>query len=282
MSDAPYIIDVTADNFMQVMQASMQTPVVLDFWAEWCSPCKALMPVLTKLADEFQGAFILAKVNIDENQQLAAQAQVRSVPTVLLVHEGQVVDQFNGALPESKIREFLKPYLPEDPSDQIREQVAAFVAAGELDQAQHLLNQAMLQWPEEIHWSIDLARLLIQRGQAQDARAILDQLSDADKMNPEVKGLFARMRFSDQAPTLEEIQALGERQDAEALYKKAMFALLQGEEETALQHLLQVMREDASYNNGIAHKTLLDVFNMLGDKHPLTLNYRRKLFTLLY
>ena len=143
MSNSPYIIDITLENFQQViLEGSMQHPVLVDFWADWCAPCKQLLPILTKLADEYQGQFILAKVNIEEQQELAAQFQVRSVPTVMLVSQGQLVDQFNGAKPESEIRAFLEPHLS-NPVAQLKEQIKQLVGAEELDQAQMLLQQAI-------------------------------------------------------------------------------------------------------------------------------------------
>ena len=111
MADSPFIIDVTRDNYQQVMEASFKVPVLMDFWASWCQPCHALMPVLAKLADEYEGKFLLAKLNTEEEQEIAAHFGIRSIPTVKLFHEGQPVDEFLGALPEKAVREFIDRHI---------------------------------------------------------------------------------------------------------------------------------------------------------------------------
>lgn len=282
MSNSPYIIDVTLENFQQViLEGSMQQPVLVDFWADWCAPCKALMPTLHKLAEEFQGQFILAKVNIEEQPELAQQFQVKSVPTLMLVGEGQLLDQFNGVKPESEIRAFLKQHLT-NPVDAFKEQIKLLIGEGELDQAQEMLQQAITQLPEDTDLQIDLARVLLQKNLATEAKAVLENLPEAEKARPQVKGLMAGLKFAEVAPSAEKLAALGEREDSEANYLKAMAALLQGEHEQALERLLNLLRDDRAYQEGVAHKTLLEVFAMLGEGNPLVVKARRKLYTLMY
>lgn len=282
MSNSPYIIDVTLENFQQViLEGSMQQPVLVDFWADWCAPCKALMPTLHKLAEEFQGQFILAKVNIEEQPELAQQFQVKSVPTLMLVGEGQLLDQFNGVKPESEIRAFLKQHLT-NPVDAFKEQIKLLIGEGELDQAQEMLQQAITQLPEDTDLQIDLARVLLQKNLATEAKAVLENLPEAEKARPQVKGLMAGLKFAEVAPSAEQLAALGEREDSEANYLKAMAALLQGEHEQALERLLNLLRDDRAYQEGVAHKTLLEVFAMLGEGNPLVVKARRKLYTLMY
>jgi len=282
MSNSPYIIDITLENFQQViLEGSMQQPVLIDFWADWCAPCKQLLPILTKLADEYQGKFILAKVNIEEQQELAAQFQVRSVPTVMLVSQGQLVDQFNGAKPESEIRAFLEPHLS-NPVEQLKEQIKQLVGAEELDQAQMLLQQAISQLPDDYDLQIELARVLLQKSQAQDAKAVLDNLPETEKARPDVQGLMAGLRFAEKAPSAEQLAALGDRDDSEARYLKAMAALVQADYEQAMELLMAIIRDDRGYDEGVAHKTLIEVFTLLGEGNPLVIQTRRKLFTLMY
>ena len=282
MSNSPYIIDVTLENFQQViLEGSMQQPVLVDFWADWCAPCKALMPTLHKLAEEFQGQFILAKVNIEEQPELAQQFQVKSVPTLMLVGEGQLLDQFNGVKPESEIRAFLKQHLT-NPVDAFKEQIKLLIGEGELDQAQEMLQQAITQLPEDTDLQIDLARVLLQKNLATEAKTVLENLPEAEKARPQVKGLMAGLKFAEVAPSAEQLAALGEREDSEANYLKAMAALLQGEHEQALERLLNLLRDDRAYQEGVAHKTLLEVFAMLGEGNPLVVKARRKLYTLMY
>lgn len=282
MSNSPYIVDVTLENFKQViLEGSMQQPVLVDFWADWCAPCKVLMPILHKLVEEFQGQFILAKINIEEQPELAQQFQVRSVPTVMLVGEGQLLDKFDGMKPESEIRAFLKQHLI-NPADAFKEQVKLLISEGELDQAQNLLQQGISHWPEDLDLQIDLARVLLQKNLATDAKLVLENLPEAEKARPDVKGLMAGLKFSEVAPSAEQLAALGEREDSEANYLKAMAALLQGQHEQALERLLNLLRDDRNYQEGVAHKTLLEVFAMLGESNPFVVKARRKLYTLMY
>lgn len=282
MSSSPYIIDITLENFQQViLDGSMQQPILIDFWASWCAPCKALLPVLTKLAHEYNGQFILAKINIEEQPELAAQFQVRSVPTVMLVSQGQLVDQFNGAKPESEVRAFLKQHLT-NPVEAFKEQIKQLIGEGDLDQAQALLQQAISQLPDDIDLQIELARVLLQKNLSADARAVLEQLPEADKARPEVKGLIAGLQFVEKAPSAEQLAALADRDDSEARYLKAMAALVQADYESALQQLLNLLRDDRAYEEGVAHKTLLEVFALLGEGNPLVVSSRRKLYTLMY
>ncbi|NLW04320.1 MAG: thioredoxin, partial [Pseudomonadaceae bacterium] len=277
-----YSIDITLENFQQViLEGSLKQPILVDFWADWCAPCKVLMPILEKLANEFQGQFILAKVNIEEQPELAQQFQVRSVPTVILVGEGKLLDQFDGVKPESEIRAFLKQHLT-NPVDALKEQVKQHISAGELDEAQEMLQYAISQLPEDINLQIDLARVLLQKNLATDAKAVLENLPEADKARPDVKGLMAGLKFSEAAPSAEKLAELGEREDSEANYLKAMAALLQSDHEQALERLLNLLRDDRSYQEGVAHKRLLEVFAMLGEGNPLVIKARRKLYTLMY
>lgn len=282
MATSPYIIDITLENFQQViLEGSQQQPILVDFWADWCAPCKALLPSLHKLADEFQGQFILAKINIEEQQELAQQFQVRSVPTVMLVSQGQLIDQFNGALPESEIRAFLKRHLT-NPIDALKEEIKQLIASSELDAAQNLLQQAILQLPEDYGLQIDLARVLLQKRLTEDAKAVLDQLPEAEQASPEVKGLKAGLNFAAQAPNAEELAALGNRDDSQAKYLRAMAALVQADYQPALDFLLQILATDKTFEEGLANKTLLEVFALLGEGNPLVVATRRKMYTLLY
>lgn len=282
MNTSPYIIDITLENFQQViLEGSMQQPVLVDFWSDGCAPCKQLLPILTQLANEYQGQFILAKVNVGEQQELAAQFQVRSVPTLMLVSQGQLVDQLSGAKPESEIRAFLEPHL-RNPVAELKEQVKQLIGAEELDQAQLLLQQAISQLPEDYDLQIDLARVLLQKSQTTEAKAVLDKLPETEKGRPEVKGLIAGLSFAEKAPSAEKLAEIADQDDSEARYLKAMAALVQADYDAAIELLFAIMRDERSYQDGIAHKTLLEVFALLGEGNPLVVKSRRKLFTLMY
>ncbi|MGB5336822.1 MAG: thioredoxin domain-containing protein, partial [Woeseiaceae bacterium] len=173
MADSPFIIDVTRDNFQQIMEASFKVPVLLDFWASWCQPCLALTPVLVKLAEEYDGKFLLAKLNTEEEQDIAAQFGIRSIPNVKLFRGGQPIDEFTGALPEQAIRQFLDAHITRESDTQVieaREQLAAGNAAG----AVLLLNEARAADPDNPRVILALAEAEAAAGDVAAAEATLD------------------------------------------------------------------------------------------------------------
>ena len=285
VDDAHLIVDVDMSNFQQVvLEGSMQTPVLLDCGSSNSEASAQLAPVLEKLAREYAGAFILARLDAEQNPQIAAQLGVRSVPDVKLISQGQLYDQFQGALPEHQIREWLGQYLqaPEAASLSTHEQAAEAVAAGDTATAKALYEQLITESPEHHEYRINYAGVLTSEGQFDQALEILDALPPQDRDSTPGRGVRARIDFARQAPTAEDIDALGERDDSEAQLLNARFALGQGQYEKALEGLLSLMKSDRSYGDDAARKTLLEVFDALGKDHELTTLYRRRLFTLLY
>jgi putative thioredoxin len=278
------IVDVDASNIQQLLEFSMQVPVLLGCWAPWCEPCKNLMPVLEKLAREYGGAFLLAKLNIEENQEIAAQLGVRSVPDVKLVSQGGLVDHFQGALPEKQIREWLGRYFPapEDAQASPEEQAAEALAAGDAATARALYEELVQQNPQHFPYQVELARALVAEGRAADARALLDNLPPEERDAAPARGVRASIEFGEEAPDAETVAALGERDDSEAQYLRALRRVADGDYETGLDALLALMKADRGYGDDAARKTLLRVFDALGADHPLTVSYRRRLFALLY
>ncbi len=184
---ADVIVDIDMTNFQQVvLEGSMQIPVLLDCWAPWCEPCKNLMPILEKLAVEYNGTFILAKLNIEEHQQIAAQLGIRSVPDVKLIMQGQLYDEFQGALPEKQIREWLAKYIqpPEDAPQSPEEQAQAALDAGDPATARGIFEQLAQAHPDHVDYRIDLAGALLAEGNPDRARAILDGLAPEDRDAP--------------------------------------------------------------------------------------------------
>ncbi|MFB9146059.1 tetratricopeptide repeat protein [Halomonas alkalicola] len=278
------IVDADAGNIQQLLELSMQVPVLLDCWAPWCEPCKNLMPVLEKLAREYRGAFILAKLNIDENQEIAAQLGVRSVPDVKLISQGGLVDHFQGALPEKQVREWLGRYFPapEDAPASPEEQAAEALAAGDAATARALYEELVQQNPQHYPFQVELARALVAEGRAADARALLDNLPPEERDAAPARGVRASIEFGEEAPDAEALAALGERDDSEAQYLRALRRVADGDYEVGLDALLALMKADRAWGDDAARKTLLRVFDALGADHPLTVTYRRKLFALLY
>lgn len=283
-SDEQLIIDVDRNNIQQLLEFSMQVPVLLDCWAPWCQPCKVLMPILEKVTREYRGTFILAKLNIEENQEIAAQLGVRSVPDVKLISQGGLVDHFQGALPEKEIREWLSRYFPapEDAPASPEEQAAEALAQGDTATARALYEQLVQQSPEHYPYQVELARTLVAEGRSDEALALLDALPPEERDSAAARGVRASIEFREEAPDDEELAGLAGRDDSEAQYKRALRQVADGDYETGLEGLLAVMQKDRGYEDDAARKTLLRVFDALGADHPLTVTYRRKLFTLLY
>ncbi|MBB3142729.1 tetratricopeptide repeat protein [Halomonas organivorans] len=278
------IIDVDRSNIQQLLETSMQVPVLLDCWAPWCEPCKNLMPVLEKLTREYNGAFILAKLNIDDNQDIAGQLGVRSVPDVKLISQGGLVDHFQGALPEKQVREWLGKYFPEPEGAQLspEEQAAAALEAGDADTARQIYAELAQQWPDYGPYKVELARTLVAAGEPDEARALLDALPPEERDAPAARGVRASIEFGEEAPSADQLAALEGRDDSEAQYQRALRQVADGQYESGLEALLALMKRDRAYGDDAARKTLLRVFDALGADHPLTVTYRRKLFAQLY
>jgi putative thioredoxin len=287
MSDSPYIHHVTAENFQSlVIENSFKQPVLVDFWADWCNPCQVLIPVLTKLVEEYNGAFVLAKVNSDEQGELAAQAGVRSLPTVKLFINGQIVNEFMGALPESEVRKFLDPYIQSESDQIVNEAMLAFQQGREQD-ALDMLNAALANDPQNAKLKIGIARLVANQGDYDSANALIDTLNDADKEEPEVKELMGQLKLANQLKDAGDPAELEQRiqenpDDLEALYQLSSIHIASGNYETAMQMLLHIMQKDKTFKDDAGRKGLIDLFDMLGSENPLVKTYRRRMFTMLH
>ena len=287
MNESPNVFDVTLDSFQdQVVEASKETPVVLDVWAEWCAPCKQLMPILEKLVEEYKGAFKLARLNADEQQELAGHLGVRSLPTVKIVKDGRLVDEFNGALPEKQVREVLDRHV-DRPEETAAEKGRRLWGEGQLEEAMVLLTQANQADPDDMGVLIDIAQLKAETGDLTGAREILDALPPEERLQSHAKQLAARLRFLEQAgqlPPEAELVARLEKDDndLEARYLLALQKVLKGDNSAAMEQLIQVLQQDRNYRDGAARTTLVELFDLLGNTDPDVKVYRRKLFTLLY
>jgi putative thioredoxin len=281
-----YSVEVNRDNFQQVvMEDSKRVPVVIDFWAEWCGPCRALKPILEKLADEYQGKFVLAKINSDENQDLAAQFGVRGIPSVKAVYDGQIVDEFSGAIPESAVREFLGRIIP-SPAEELRIKATGQRDAGDLAGALQTLAEASKLDTANEAVRLDAADILLEVGEPDEARRLLDSLSPATKLEDRTQQLLAKLNFAQAGQDGEDEQTLRARitaapDDMDARLRLANLLVASGRYEPGMDELLEVIRLDRSWNDDAARKTLLSVFSMLGGQGDLVAQYRRKLASAL-
>ena len=285
MADSPYIVDVTKENYAEVMQASFQVPVLLDFWASWCQPCHALMPVLAKLAGEYEGKFVLGKLNTEEEQEIAQQFGIRSIPTVKLFRDGQPVDEFMGALPEQAVREFLDKHLPRESDAQLM-QAHQQLTAGDADGAIALLNEARQADPDNSRIPLAIAEAQAMKGDAEAAEATLDSLPDDAKDKPEVAALRSHLFFAGAAagaPATNELEEklTADPDDLESLYQLAMRKVVEQDVEKAMELLLQLMQKDRCFKDDAARESLLKLFDLLGND-PRVGQYRRRMASLLY
>ncbi|QVL51203.1 MAG: thioredoxin [Thiocapsa sp.] len=286
MADSPNIVTVTAENFQAVvLEGSFDRPVLVDFWADWCAPCRMLMPILANLAAEYRGRFILAKVNTEEQQALAAELGIRSLPTVQLFKSGRPVDQFMGALPEAQIREFLDRHIPRV-SDGLLAQAQGLLVAGDLAGARTLINRAREADPENARLALAELQLLAAKGEVAAALAAIDKLPIELAGEPEVLALRGQLRFAtaleDAPPEADLIARLSDDpSDSLARYQLAAHQVLRGDYASALENLLTLMTRERAFQDDAGRKGMLAVFDLLGGG-DLVAGYRAKMMNALY
>ncbi|TBU92616.1 thioredoxin [Stutzerimonas kirkiae] len=289
MSQTSPIFDVTDASFDQlVIENSFHKPVLVDFWADWCAPCKALMPLLAKVAEEYRGELLLAKVNCDIEQETVARFGIRSLPTVVLFKDGQPVDGFAGAQPESQIRAMLEPHVAPPaaaPTDPLQSATTLF-SEGHIAEAEAQLKALLGENSENPPALILYARCLAERGELGEAETVLNAVQ-GDEHKQALAAARAQLTFLRQVGELPETATLKSRlaQDAnddEATYQLAIHQLARQQYEAALDALLRLFVRNRDYAGGLPHKTLLQVFELLGNDHPLVTQYRRRLYQALY
>ena len=285
----PTIFDATEANFeAEVINASFDQPVLVDFWATWCGPCKTLGPLIEKVVGEYAGAVKLAKVDCDKEQQLAAMFGVRSIPTVVLVREGQLADGFTGALPEAQLREFLarhvQPGAAPDQEDAVEEPAPRVAETPE--QAIARIQQAMAKEPDRAELKLDLALAQLRIGNVAAAQAELDSLPAnlaSDDRARRLRGQLELAQALKDAPSAAELERRLQKDPADHAARDllGLRLLLEGDAEAGLEKLLDVLKADRNWNDGQAKKHLVAAFNVLEDAE-LVGTYRRKMSSLLF
>ncbi len=286
MPDA-YIFDVEESNFQSVVvENSHKLPVLVDFWADWCEPCKSLIPILHKIAEDFAGQIILAKVNSDQQQALAQQYGVRNLPTVKLFVDGEIVDEFTGALLESEILTKLDKYL-QDGSDAMLAAALAEYEQGNIESAIEHMRQAAESAPGNARVQATYARVLLEHKKTDELKVFIDNLSTEMQAVPDIAMIKAQLNAAAQLDNSVKVEPLlvrieKDEKDCEAREQLSALYVSQGAHAQALEQLLEIMKQDRAYNDDAGRKGLLSLFEMLGPENPLTGEYRRKMSLLLF
>lgn len=289
-SENDLIIDTDTDSFNNdVINASMQVPVMVDFWAPWCGPCKQLTPVLEKLVKEYSGQIKLVKINIDENQALAQQLRVQSIPMVYAFKDGQPVDMFNGALPESQLRKFIDKVTGGEgsPQDQLIEQAKELFKNDEIEASIKLYSQVIATDGTNAEAHSGLLKSLMASGKNEEAWQYLGSLNDELLKNSEIISVKTALELADQASGSGEIDAhrdlvQNEPDNLEAKYDYALALYGSQKTEAAIEELIEILKHNSAWNNDAARQQLFKIFEALGNSDQITIDGRKKMSAVLF
>jgi len=287
MSESPYVVDVDRETFhARIVETSRRVPVLVDFWAEWCAPCRMLSPVLDTLAEEYGGAFILAKVNTDEQQVLATEYGIRSLPTVLLIRDAEVIEQFSGVQPESTIRALLDRHV-ERASDRAVARAQALLTDGAGEEAMRCFRTALTDDPENHRVHVAFAAALIDRAEYAEAERVLHSLPAGKQEDDEVRRLFTRLTFAraaaGAAPVAELVRSIAaDPGNCEARYQLGALKVQAEDYEGAMEQLLEIMRRDRGFKDDAGRKGLVELYGLLGRDDERVARYRSLMAQVLH
>lgn len=271
------IIDVSEADFeYQVLAYSQHIPVVVDFWAEWCVPCRTLGPMLERLTLEAGGAFRLAKVNVDQNQNLSLRYNVRSIPAVKAFRDGKMVSEFVGMQPEPKLKEWFRALAPSS-TDLLLEKGLSLISEGEWVSSQEAFQEILKVNPDSAPAQFGLAKSKLAQGQVDEAQRILQSLppsrefARAEALLPLTQALIRQQNGEN-----------NHDQPLEAAYQRALRLILRGNIPASLDGLLDILREDKYFRDGEVRQVILGLFELMGDENPVTRQYRQELASVLF
>ena len=285
------IIDINQDQFLEkVVEKSKTTPVLVDFWAPWCGPCKQLTPILEKLVNNKNGKIILAKVNIDENQSIAAQLKIQSIPTVYGFVDGRPIDAFQGAQPESQIEKIIEKLIEATPGNEIPkllEEAESFFKDQKFVEALQIYENLISLDPGNPKCISGMLRCLIQLNRYQDASEVLDSLDERtieDQEVQKIKRLIENMNSSSEGKTVEELKLIlsSDPNNHDLRFELAEKYFSQNQSAKAFQELLNIFSNNAKWNDEAARKKLLEYFDLLGFTDPNVIEARKKLSSLMF
>lgn len=285
-----YVKEGSVETFMaDVMEASMETPVIVDFWAPWCGPCKTLGPMLEKLVNQAAGAVRMVKINIDENPEIAQQLRIQSIPTVYAFSKGQPVDAFQGALPESQLKSFISKLTggAKPPIEAMLEEAQAALDGGDAEQAAQLFGQVLQQDGSHAGAIAGLIRVSAAMDDLDGAREIADGLTEELRASDEVKAAMAALELAEQSANPVDVTEYVRRLeldpgDHQARYDMAMALYGAGRNGDAIDELIEIVRRDKSWNDEAARQQLLKIFEALGFSNEDAVEGRRKLSAVLF
>ena len=277
MMASDFIKNVSEADFeYEVLAYSQQVPVVVDFWAEWCVPCRTLSPVLERLAQEGQGTFRLAKVNVDDNPNLALRYGIHGIPAVKAFREGKMVAEFAGVQPEPRLREFLRALAPTK-SDLALEKGNSLLVMRQPSQAEATFRAVLKELPDNTMAQLGLAKSLLLQGESEESNQILKRFPASREYNASQTLLPLAAALSDL-----DKDRLKEQDALDPAYNQAIRLVKRGNIEAAMDGLLDILRENKHYANGRARQILVALFELLGEENPLTPQYRGELASVLF